>query len=166
MENQELLQAGRTLIAYSCVLGSARTGLIFNRIQEGTQPGGLTQPPPGQTEQGIPHHVPSCWVPVWGGGAEGTHSRLGKAQWRFGLRERFCSAGLFCVFPFSVSLLLLFPSVCCSVKLPLSPLTGFCLFLSILLRTPAGGGAAAWSFCCRLQPKPEHLIWCPSVGRG
>jgi len=34
------------------------------------------------------------------------------------------------------------PSVCCSVKLPLSRPTGFCLFLSILLRTPAGGGAA------------------------
>jgi len=46
------------------VLGSARTGLIFTRIQEGAEPGGLTQP--GQTEQGIPYHVPSCWVPVGG----------------------------------------------------------------------------------------------------
>jgi len=26
---------------------------------------GLT--PPGQTEPGIPYHVPSCWVPVEGG---------------------------------------------------------------------------------------------------
>jgi len=41
-----------------------RTGLIFTRIQEGAQPGGLTQPQPGQTEQGIPYHVPSCWVLV------------------------------------------------------------------------------------------------------
>jgi len=49
------------------VLGSARTGLVFTRSQEGTQPGGLTQP--GQTEQGIRYHVPSCWVPVgWGAG--------------------------------------------------------------------------------------------------
>jgi len=39
----------------------ARTGLIFTRIQEGAQPGGLTQPQPGQTEPGIPYHVPSCW---------------------------------------------------------------------------------------------------------
>jgi len=28
--------------------------------------GGLTQPQPGQTEQGIPYHVPSRWVPVGG----------------------------------------------------------------------------------------------------
>ena len=46
------------------MLGSARTGLIFTRIQEGAQPGGLTQPQSGQTELGIPYHVPSCWVPV------------------------------------------------------------------------------------------------------
>jgi len=48
----------------------ARTALIFTRIQEGAQPGGLTQPQPGQTEQGIPYHVPSCWVPVEGGAAQ------------------------------------------------------------------------------------------------
>jgi len=47
------------------VLGLARTGLIFTRSQEGTQPDGLT--PPGQTEPGIPYHVPPCWV--LGGGA-------------------------------------------------------------------------------------------------
>jgi len=51
------------------VLGSAKTGLIFTRIQEGTQPGELTQP--GQTEQGIPYHVPSSWVPVGGSGEAG-----------------------------------------------------------------------------------------------
>ena len=44
------------------------------------------------------------------------------------------------------------PFVCCSVKLPLSRPTSFCLFLSILFRTPAGGGVAAWCFCCRPQP--------------
>jgi len=33
--------------------------------------------------------------------------------------------------------------VCCSVKLPLSRPISFCLFLSILLRTPEGGGVAA-----------------------
>jgi len=53
------------------VLGLARTGLIFTGIQEGAQLGMLT--PPGQTEQGVPYHVPSCWVP----GAAGTPSRLG-----------------------------------------------------------------------------------------
>ena len=53
------------------VLGLARTGLIFTRIQQGAQPGGLTQPQPGQTEPGIPYHVPSCWVPVRGGRPRG-----------------------------------------------------------------------------------------------
>jgi len=48
------------------VLGWARTGLIFTRNQEGTQLGGVTQP--GQTEQGIPYHVVSCWVLVGGAG--------------------------------------------------------------------------------------------------
>jgi len=95
------------------VLGSARPGLIFTGLQEGAQPGGAT--PPGQTEQGIPYHVPSCWVPVGGSWGAGTHSRLWSAQRRCGPGERaglfcgLCSAGLFCVFPFSVSLLFLFP---------------------------------------------------------
>jgi len=53
----------------------ASTGLIFTGIQEGTQPDGLTQP--GQTEQGIPYHVLSCWVPVGGEREAGIHSRLG-----------------------------------------------------------------------------------------
>ena len=118
------------------VLGLARTGLIFTGIQEGAQPGGLTQP--GQTEQGIPYHVPSCWVPVGGSWAAGAHSRLGSA-WRRSRRERLCSVGLFCVFPFSVSSLFLFPSVCCSVKLPLSQPTGFCLFCSHSPPHPGGG---------------------------
>jgi len=48
------------------------------------------------------------------------------------------------------------PFVFCSVKLPLSRPTSFCLFLSILLRTPADGGAAAWRFCC--WPQPNHNI--------
>ena len=58
-------------------------------------------------------------------------------------RERLCCAicfvlcvPLFCIFVVTV------PFVCCSVKLPLSRPTSFCLFLSILLRTPAGGGVA------------------------
>jgi len=34
------------------------------------------------------------------------------------------------------------PFVCCSVKLPLPRPTSFCLFLSILLPTPAGVGVA------------------------
>jgi len=48
------------------------------------------------------------------------------------------------------------PFVCCSVKLPLSQPTSFCLFLSILLVTLARGGAAAWRFCCQLQPNQDN----------
>jgi len=137
------------------VLSSDRTGLICTGILEGAQPGGLTSP--GQTEQGIPYHLLSCWVLVERSWAVGTHSRLGSV-WRQSGREWLCSAGsvlwfvlcvpLFCIVVVPV------PSVCCSVKLPLSRPTGFCLFLSILLRTPAGGRMAAWRFCC--QPQPNH----------
>jgi len=90
------------------VLGSARTGLIITRIQEGAQPGGLT--PPGQTEQGIPYHGPSCWVLVEGSWAAGTHSRLGSTRCRSGLEEQLSGlCGLCCVFSSSVLLLFLFP---------------------------------------------------------
>jgi len=34
------------------------------------------------------------------GGAVGTHLRLRRAQRRCGVREQFCSASLFCIFPF------------------------------------------------------------------
>jgi len=131
------------------VLGSARTGLIFTGIQEGARLGGLT--PPGQTEQGIPYHVPSCWVPEAGSRVEGTRSRLRSAR-------RWCGRTALWVVRFVLCFLLIcivvvpVPFVCCSVKLPLSRPTGFCLFLSILLHTPAGGGAAACRFCCWLQP--------------
>jgi len=87
------------------VLGSARTGLIFTGIQEGTQ---LT--PPGQTEQGIPYHVPSCWVPVGAIWVAGTHSQLGSAQRWSCPGERLSGlCDLCCVFPLYVLLLLLFP---------------------------------------------------------
>ena len=94
-----------------------------------------------------------------GGGAAGRHSRLGGVQRRscFGRAAVWVVTVHCCVFSLFVWSLLLFPSVCCSVKLPLSRPTSFCLFLSILLRTPAGGGAAAWRFFCRRQPKPKHI---------
>jgi len=56
------------------------------------------------------------------------------------------SAVLFCVFFLSVSLLLLFPLFTVLLNCPYPDPPVFCLFLSILLRTPAGEGAAAWSF--------------------
>jgi len=141
----------------------ARTELIFTRIQEGAQPGGLTQPQPGQTEPGIPYHVPSCWVPVKGDGAVGTLSRLGRAQRRCRPGERFCSPGLFCIFPFSVLLLLLFPFLCCSVKLPLSWPTGF-LPLSFHSPPHPGGGRGG-----RVAPscsQNQNINLAPKCGVG
>jgi len=131
------------------VLGLARTGLIFTGLQEGAQPGGLT--PPGQTEQGIPYHVPSGWVLVGGSWGAGTDLQLGSLRWQSWraalqvMRFVLCFL-LICIVVVTV------PFVCCSVKLPLSQPTGFYLFLSILLRTAAGGRAATWYFSYRLQP--------------
>jgi len=73
--------------------------------------GGWGLTPPGQTEQGIPYHVLSRWVPVGagGGGTAGTLSRLGRAQHRSCPGERVCCASLCRIFSLSVSLLLLFP---------------------------------------------------------
>jgi len=74
----------------------------------------------------------------------GTHSQLGRAQRWFGPRESGCVLqALFCRFVLCIPLFCIVvvpvPFVCCSVKLPLSRPTSFCLFLSILLRTAAGG---------------------------
>jgi len=132
------------------VLGLARTEFIFTRIQEGTQTGGLTQP--GQTEQDIPYHVLSCWV-RWGGpgGRELSCVLGGRGT---GPGERLSgSCGLCCVFSLSVSLLLLFPLFAVLLNCPYPDPPVFCLFLPILPRTPAGGGAAAWPFCYQSQLK-------------
>ena len=107
------------------VLGSASTGLIFTRIHEGAQPGGLTQPQPGQTEPSIPYHVPSCWVPVGGrcGGNSLAARESSVAVWsgREGLWVvQFVSCFLLiCIIVVPV------PFVCSSVKLPLSRPTSF-----------------------------------------
>jgi len=108
------------------VLGLARTGLIFTGIQEGTQPGGLT--PPGQTKQGIPYHVLSCWVLVGGSWVAETHSRLRSAGGGSG--EQLCGlCGLCCVFSSSVSLLLLFPLLAVLLNCPYpDPPVSACFF--------------------------------------
>jgi len=55
--------------------------------------------------------------------------------------------GLCCVFPLSVSLLFLFPLFAVLLNCPYSDPPVSACFLLILLRTPAGGGAATWRFC-------------------
>ena len=129
------------------VLGLARTGLIFTGLQEGAQPGGGAWPHLARARCSIP-----CDVTLGSSGGSGAAGNSLAARERAApvlFRESGCldRAVRWYVFSFFVPLLFLFPSVCCSVKLPLSRPTGFCLFLVILLRTPAGGGAAAWRFC-------------------
>jgi len=148
-------------VPFHSVLGLTRTVLIFTGLQEGSQPRGWGLTPPRQTQLGIPYRVPSGWVP--GGGELGSGNSLAAREGTAAVRSesavlfcRLCSVGLFCVTPFFCIVVVPVPSVCCSVKLPLSRPTSFCLFLSILLCTPAGGGAATWCLCCRLQPKPQH----------
>ena len=139
--------------------GFGQDGVNFHRTPGRGTARGLGLTPPAQTETDIPYrcrHSGFCW----GVSAAGTLSHLGSLRRRCGPRERVC----FCrVFSLSVSFLFLFPSVCCSVKLHLSRTTGFCLFIFILLRTPAGGGAVTWRFCC--WPQPNHntrQTWCPT----
>jgi len=96
--------------------------------QGGTQPGGLTQP--GQTEPGIPCHVPSCWVPV-GGELRGRNSLTA--------RERVAALGgesgsvdsccLCRVFSLSVPLLFLFPLFAVLLNCPYpDPQVSACFF--------------------------------------
>ena len=93
------------------------------------------------------------WLGELGGGKE---SRP-RSVWQ----QRAVRAAL-CVLLFVLCILICIvvvtvPFVSCSVKLPLSRPTSFCLFLSILLHTPAGGGAAAWPLCCWLQPNYDKF---------
>jgi len=141
------------------VLGLARTGLIFTGIQEGN-PGRDTA---GQADpiwlNRAGYSIPCAALLGSGGeGAARQELTLGSgARSSGGSGEWVCYAVCFvlCI-PLICIAVVPVPFVSCSVKLPLSRPTGFCLFLSILLRTLAGGGAARWRFCCQLQPKPEQ----------
>jgi len=129
----------------------ARTGLIFTGIQEGTQLGGLT--PPGQSEQGIPYHVLSCWVPVGGKRGDGTAQERAATA----VREALSAVCFVLCIPLFCIVVVTVPFVCCSVKLPLSRPTSFCLFLSILLRIPAGRGGEGPQPCAA-WPQPNYNI--------
>ena len=96
----------------------------------------------------------------WGGGAgqreisrcSGAHGSCGGRWERFSV---FCC--LCCVFSLSVSLLFLFPLFAVLWNCFYPDPRIFCLFLSIPLHTPAGGGAAMWRFCC--QPRLNYTGW-------
>ena len=93
------------------------------------------------------YSTPCAVIPVGGTWAVGVHSAQ---RW-----ERLSGlCGFCCVFSLSVSLLFLFPLFAVSVKLPLSRPTSFCLFLSILLRTPAGGRGGCVALLLPATAKP------------
>jgi len=75
--------------------GFGQDRVNFHRTPERGTAGGWGLTPPGQTEPGIPYLVTSCWVPVGGGGAAGTHSWLGSVRRWCGPRE---SGSVFVVF--------------------------------------------------------------------
>ena len=72
-----------------------------------------------------------------GGSTAWTHSRLGSAWCQSCLWERVCCSSLCHIFSLSVSLLLLFPLFCCSVKLPVSRPT---TFLPVYFHSPPHRG--------------------------
>jgi len=120
------------------VLCSSRAGLIFTRSQEGTQPDRLTRT--GQTILGIRYHVLSCWVPS-GELARGKLITAWEHSGYQAVRVALCIS-LFILYIHLISIIVVTVCfVCCPVKLPLSRPTSFCLFLSILLPIPVGGGA-------------------------
>jgi len=82
----------------------------------------------------------------WGGG----NSWLGSVQQRSWRAALWVVRFVLCFLLIGIVVAAV-PSVCCSVKLPLSRPTSFCLVLSILLHTPGLGGVATWCFCCRPQ---------------
>jgi len=132
------------------VLGSARTGLIFTRIQEGTRPGRLTQP--GQTEQGIPYHVPSCWVLA--GGAAG---RLRSAWQQRSVRVVLCIKLFMLCFLLICIVVVTVPFVCCSVKLPLSRPTSFAFFFPFSSALQRGEGQPRGAFVAGRSQTITHL---------
>jgi len=109
-------------LPFSGVQGSARTGFIFTRIQEGTQPGGLTQP--GQTEQGIPYHVLSCRVLVGGELGSGKSVKAQEPMAAAGGKSSAFHCFVLCILLICI-IVVTVPFVCCSFKLPLCRPTRF-----------------------------------------
>jgi len=90
----------------------------------------------------------------WGAGT----LSLRREQRRCGLRDRFCSAGLFCIFPFSVSLLLQFPlfAVLLNRPYPDPPVSAwFFPFSSAPWRGEGQPRGAFVAGCIQNQNKPQ-----------
>jgi len=133
-------------------------GFGQDRVNFHQEPGGNTA---GRADPTRPnragHSVPCAVMQGFSWGSCMVGCQLGNVRRQQAVRV----ALFFCLFVLCILLICIVvvtvPFLCCSVKLPLSRPTSFCLFLSILLCTPAGGGAATWPFCCRPQPNYEKI---------
>jgi len=155
------------LIIITCVLGSARTGLIFTGIQEGN-PGKDTAGWADATWPNRAVYSIPCAVMLGssGGGswAAGTHSWLRSAIRQFGLGERLCRlCGLYCVFSLAVLLLFLFPlfAVLLNCPYPNTPVSAcFFPFSSAPLRREGRPCGAFVAGCSQNQ----NINLTPNVG--
>ena len=133
---------------------------LFSPGARGVTAGWLTHA--GQTEQGIPYRVPSCWVLVWelpGGKAVAAQKHVG----HWAVRVAICIS-LLVLYIFVISIVVvtvLF--ICCSVKLHSFRPMSFPVFLPFLSHPSRGRGdrATAWPFVASHgQTKtPGKLRW-------
>ena len=136
--------------------GFGQNRVNFHRNPGRGTAGGWGLTPPGQTEPGIPYHVTSRWVPVGGTARrEGTRGLGGRGAGPVS-GERLLYGSWLCFLLICIVVVPVFPLFAVLLNCPYPDPPVFCLFLFILLRTPAEGGAAAWRFCCWRQPKPKH----------
>ena len=101
------------------------------------------------------YSIPCVVMVGSGGGERGGRNSLTARERAAAVVEGGSVGCAVCVVFFSLSVLLLFLfplfAVLLNCPYPNRP-TSCCLFLSVLLRTTVRGGAAAWCFCCWLQP--------------
>jgi len=118
-----------------CVLGSARKRLIFTRIQEGTEPGGVwggadpTYPNRARYYTPCALMLGSCGGKLGAGTLSAREGTAAVRSERVVLSCGLCSAGLFCVFPLSVWLVLMFPLFAVLLNCPYpNPPVSACFF--------------------------------------
>jgi len=81
----------------------------------------------------------------WGGAGRREGGRSSGLRMAAGGESGSVRSFVLCIVLIHIVVVVIVPFVWCSVKLPLSrPPVFACFFLSILLRTPAGRGAAEW----------------------
>jgi len=127
-------------LAIRCCPGFGQDGVNFHQEPGGNTAGRADPNWLNRARYSIPWDtmLGSGWGELGGGKAVATRERAAAVRESGSLRSAV--RVVYC--PDLYRCCSCFPFVCCSVKLPLSRPTSFCLFLSVLLRTVARGGAA------------------------